>query len=172
MVTLFDLMSFVFTLAGMLAIGGYIGKSYGIVWGIAAAVVVGFIGRWFWKLRMKLMVKKSRKQLAKFTVNDLRQHLYSQTFSCPNGWTPNFLLMELKARGEDITEHVDLILNMMEDESLLRRVFGYGALQSAYPFLANKTREYHPKNSIEHCREKVTDLRKICQIANNEGHEE
>ncbi|MCK4886443.1 MAG: hypothetical protein KAS96_03585 [Planctomycetes bacterium] len=172
MITVFDIMSVVFTLAFMLAIGGSISESYGIGWGIAAAVVVAVIGIRLWKLRMKLMVNKARKQLAELTVDDLRQHLYSRPFSCPNGWTPNFLLMELKARGEDITEHIDLILNMMEDESSFLRAMRRGALYSAYPFLAYKIKGYRPEKPIEQCREKVTELRKIWQIAKNEGHEE
>jgi hypothetical protein len=165
-------MSFVFFLSLILATFCTVSEYYGNIIGVASGVLVTlpayFLLLWFRKLRMKLMIKKARKKMEKFSTDDLKQHLYSQPFSCPDGLTPNYLIMELISRGEDATEYIDLVLDMLEDDSLLRRIFGYGAFRSAYPYLVNIIIGYNPQKPVEHCREKVAEIRKKCQAALNE----
>jgi hypothetical protein len=159
MITLYDLIAIILTLAGIMCGVGII-KDFGVWWGIVAVIAGGLIGRWLGILPKRLMIRNARRQLAKLTVDELRQQLYKPLYSDPKCWTPNFLLLELRARGEDIMQHIDLVLNMMEDESNLRRTFGYAALLSAYPHFANMIRGYNPSWKVEDCKKKITELRK------------
>jgi hypothetical protein len=156
MITVFDLIAIILPIAGIM-FGAGIVKEYGIGWGTMAIITGGLIGRWLGKLPTILMVKHIRKRLAKLSVDEIQERLYNFWFSDS---TPNFLLLELRARGEDISQHLDCVLNMLGSESNLRRTFGYAALLSAYPNVANKMRGYNPSKPVEDCKQKVNELRK------------
>jgi hypothetical protein len=163
MITLYDLITIISTLVGIM-IGMIIGKEYGIGLGIAGAIAGGYIGWRLGILPTRLMIRKQRRNLAKLTVDELHQQLHKPLLS--DGHTPNFLLLELRARGEDISKHVDMVLNLMEAESFLRRSVGFAALLSAYPQLARRMRPYNPNWSVERCRQCVAELRKMISSGN------
>lgn len=158
MITLYDLLAMLCIVAGALLGMGF-GRTYGPFGGILGAVVGLFLGGWFGRIPKWLTVRRARKRLAKFTVEELRQQLYAPVFS-PNRWPPNYLLLELRARGEDLNKHIELVLSMLEAEQPWLRAFGYGALLSAYPHLAPGLKGYRPSGPVEDCREKVQRLRK------------
>jgi hypothetical protein len=158
MVTLYDLLAIVCTVAGALLAMGF-GKTYGIGWGIVGAVAGGIVGGWIGRIPRRLTMRRARKRLARFTIEELRQQLYSPTFSS-HRWPPNYLLLELRARGEDLNKHIELVLSMLEADPPWQRAFGYGALLSAYPHLAQGLKGYRPSASVEDCRTKVAELRK------------
>jgi len=158
MLTLYDLLTIICTVAGILS-GMGVGAAYGTLWGIVGAVAGGLVGAGLGRIPKRLTMRRARKRLARFTIEELRQQLYAPAFS-PNRWPPNFLLMELRARGEDLNKHVELVLSMLEAEQPWQRAFGYGALLSAYPHLARGLKGYRPSASVEVCRRKAAELRK------------
>src|SRR5512133_650254 len=158
MITLYDLLAVICTIAGALLAMGF-GRTYGVGWGIVGAVAGGLLGAWIGRIPKRLTMRRARQRLARFTIEELRQQLYTPAFS-PNRWPPNFLLLELRARGEDLNKHVELVLGMLEAEQPWQRAFGYGALLSAYPQLARGLKGYRPSGSVDECREKVRELRK------------
>jgi hypothetical protein len=158
MVTLYDLLAIIFTLAGALLGMGF-GRTYGVLGGIAGAVAGALVGAWLGRIPKRMNLRRARKRLAKFSIEELRQQLYSPAFSA-NRWPPNYLLLELQARGEDLNKHTELILSMLEADPPWQRAFGYGALLSAYPNLARSLKRYRPSAPVEDCREKVRELRK------------
>lgn len=169
MITFYDLIAIILPLVGIM-FGVMFIKDFGIWWGIIIMIAGGLIGRWLGRLPTRLLIRNERRKMAHLTVDELRQHLYKPLFS--GGYTSNFLLLELRARGEDITEHIDLILNMLKDKSNLCRTLGYTALLSAYPHLANKMSGYNPSMPVEDCKTKVTELRKIAkQITSGDASE-
>jgi hypothetical protein len=113
------------------------------------------------------MVEKSRKKLANYTTEEIKQFLCNKPYTSPNKVTPNFLLIELKLRGEDITEFIDVVLYMLESKSNLFRVFGFGALRSVFPDIAVMIKSYHPEHSYESCKEEISKLRVILHNNNN-----
>lgn len=158
MITLYDLLMIICTVAGILS-GMGVGAAYGTLWGVAGAVAGGIVGAGLGRIPRRLTMRRARRRLARFTVEELRQQLYSPAFS-PTRWPPNFLLLELRARGEDLNQHVELVLSMLEADQPGQRAFGYGALLSAYPHLARGLKGYRPSASVEDCRDKVANLRK------------
>jgi len=157
MITFYDLLAILCTVAGALLGMGF-ARTYGfsIILGAVAGVIVGGgLGR----IPKWLTARRARKRLAKFSIEELRQQLYAPAFS-PNRWPPNYLLLELKARGEDLNKHIELVLSMLEADAPWQRAFGYGALLSAYPHLVKDLKGYRPASPTEDCREKVAALRK------------
>jgi hypothetical protein len=156
--TLYDLLTIIFTLAGVLLGVGF-GRTYGPFGGMVGAAVGGLVGGWLGRIPAWRRTRNTRKGLAQFSLEELRQQLYRPALA-PNRWPPNLLLMELQARGEDLNEHVELILSMLEADPPWQRAFGYGALLSAYPHLTHGLKGYRPSASVEDCRTKVAQLRK------------
>lgn len=155
--TLYDLLTVIFTIVGVLLGVGF-GRTYGPFGGMLGAVVGGLVGGWIGRIPAKRRMRSTRKGLAKFTLEELRDQLHRSALA-PSRWPPNLLLMELQARGEDLNQHVELVLSMLEADPIWQRAFGYGALLSAYPSLAQSLKGYRPSASVEDCRTKVAELR-------------
>lgn len=156
--TLYELLTIIFTIAGVLLGVGF-GRAYGPFGGMIGAAVGGLLGGWLGRIPAKRRLRNTRKGLAKFTLEELREQLYRPAL-VPHRWPPNLLLMELQIRGEDLNKHVELVLSMLEADPPWQRAFGYGALLSAYPRLAQGLKGYRPSASVEECRTKVAQLRK------------
>ncbi|MEN6335109.1 MAG: hypothetical protein ABFE01_12670 [Phycisphaerales bacterium] len=162
MITFYDLLAILGAVAGALLGMGF-ARTYGFstILGVVAGIIVG---GWLGRIPKWMTVRRARKRLARFTIEELRQQLYTPAFS-PNRWPPNHLLLELKARGEDLSRHIELVLSMLEADAPWQRAFGYGALLSVYPHLAKDLKGYRPSASVEDCRERVGGLRK--QVRSN-----
>jgi len=157
MITFYDLLAITGAVVGAL-LGMGLARAYGfpsVLGAVAGALIGGGLGR----IPKWLTVRRARRRLARFTVEELRQQLYTPAFS-PGRWPPNYLLLELRARGEDLNKHIELVLSMLEAEQPWQRAFGYGALLSAYPHLARGLKGYRPSAPVEDCRGKVAELRK------------
>jgi len=155
MITLVDLIQMLAAIFGLM-LGLVFGHdSFGVVGAIVGAIVGFLIGAYLGHWPRRLEIQRERKKFAVMTVEQLIQGLYD-----PKCWTPNFFLMELKSRGEDIQKHYNLVLSMMEsDTSPLKRQFGYAALLSAFPDQAQKLKGYSPASSPDDCKAKVSMLR-------------
>jgi hypothetical protein len=169
--TLYDLLTIIFTVAGVLLGVGF-GRAYGPFGGMVGAVVGGLLGGWIGRIPAKRRMQSTRKGLSQFTTEQVRELLYRSAV-VPSRWPPNLLLMELQARGEDLNKHIELILSMLEADPVWQRAFGYGALLSAYPHLAQSLKGYRPAASVDDCRTKVAALRKQVRLsmAANAGEE-
>ncbi|HTS18772.1 MAG TPA: hypothetical protein VMP11_14455 [Verrucomicrobiae bacterium] len=153
MITLVDLIQLIFAFLG-LGFGMIAGQKGGVLGAITGAIVGFVIGVYLGSLPKRATIRRERRKFSQLTVGQLREGLYDS--KC---MTPNYFLMELKSRGENVQEHFALVVRMMESDSFLRRQFGYAALLSAFPDQARKLRHYRPAESPEVCREKVSVLR-------------
>jgi len=157
MITFYDLLAIIGSVVGAL-LGMGVARAYGfssVLGVVAGAVVGGGLGG----IPKRLTLRRARRRLARFSVEELRRQLYTPAFSA-NRWPPNYLLMELRSRGEDLSKHIELVLSMLEADQPWQRAFGYGALLSAYPHLAKDLKGYRPSASVENCRERVGELRR------------
>ncbi len=151
MFSLFDLFQVIGPILGLI-IGGAVGAEYGVPLGIAGALCGGYLGLHLGRLPTNLMVRSVRMDFAQFSVSDLEVKLDG---AC---WTPNLILMELKARGEDVTKYLPFVLSLMQDDEFFRRTRGYAALLSAFPNEASKLVDYNPTKSVEDCRNALANL--------------
>jgi len=160
-----DLISFVCTLAGI-ALGFAPAVEYGLGFGLIGAVVGGLIGNQIGCIPHIVQIRKARRKMATLTVEQLRNQLHQWAYArLPSeGQTPNFLLAGIRARGEDISQYLGWVLDMLESESVLRRACGRGALWTGWPHLGEYLKGYSPERSVEECRRIVANLRQAAEI--------
>ncbi len=163
MITLLDMMRVVVTL-GLALTGFSMLSKYNIVLALLAALLGGYIGLCLGRLPLRYQIRRERKKLAALSVDDLKAELQN-IHAPPPGWklrfTPNYLLMELKARGQDVDCYIGYVLDLLESEGGLSRAFGVGALLSAFPHLARHLQGYSPYRQPDDCRQRVAKLRQL-----------
>jgi hypothetical protein len=157
MITFSDLLlKFVLPITG-LAAGAMSGQTYlswpgAIAGGLAGFILAIYLGRYLNYIYTLWVARSFQRKWTSFSTSELRSQLATTL-------TPNFLLLELRRRGEDIDQDVYPILVMLESEAPFRRVLGFAALLSAFPYLAKLLGGYNPAHSVSECHEKVADLR-------------
>jgi hypothetical protein len=154
MVTLTDLLAIILTLTGLIA-GCALGARNGLLWGVAGTLGGGVLGFGVGQIPGFLQIWLMRRELAPLSPEELRSRLHD-----PGCWTPNFLLMELRARGEDIAGELPHVLRLMESEHLIHRQIGFAALLSAYPEVARLAKGYSPKHAVSDCSQRIAALRR------------
>jgi hypothetical protein len=105
-----------------------------------------------------LTIHLMRRQFARLSVSELRNQLTTS-------FTPNHILLELKARGEDISQDVEPVLSLLEAEESFTRTRGWAALLSAFPKWADSIRGYNPMRPVSECHQKVAELRHQIQAS-------
>ena len=127
-------------------------------WGIAGSVIGvfagGYVGLLLGGLPQLFALWCVARSLTPKTTPELRAYLRS-----PECLTPNCVLLELKNRGEDIQPELDFVVDLLASEDVSRRGFGWAALTSAYPELAERIPDYKLNDSVEDCRRKTERLR-------------
>ncbi|MBF0497353.1 MAG: hypothetical protein HQK58_12395 [Deltaproteobacteria bacterium] len=146
--TVFDLLSF-----GGFFVGIFIGSKYGyinfgMVGGLAGAVIGGGAGFLVCRLPYVFASRLAQRSLEKESSQHLRERLRSDN----EYYIAHLLLAHLMKRGEDITDELPSIINLIRSESSDRRCFGWAALKFAFPETASKIAEYQPKDSTDKCR--------------------
>ncbi len=91
------------------------------------------------------------RQLAKMSVLELRRRIKEPTYE----WPPGMLLAELRSRGEDIQQHLPLVLRkLMADDSEDRRTW-WLALLDGYPELGQRVEWISSQDPGAVCRRKL-----------------
>jgi hypothetical protein len=155
MFTFFDLLKLVGVIVGISfgVAGGT--RVFGVVGGVTGALVGGYLGFVLGRIPENKVMRAVVRQLRRKSVAELRAYLHSP--KCP---TPNFVLLELRHRGEDTLQELPVVLDLLVSEDEGRRGFGWAALASAFPELAEKLRDYRIGDSIDECKRKVEILRR------------
>ncbi|MHC4745355.1 MAG: hypothetical protein ACYS8Z_25870 [Planctomycetota bacterium] len=164
------------------AAGTIIGTVAGVLIGAAAGMLPAYI--FCDKIPTIVAIRRARKRMAHLTVDQLVDRLHNHPYfdpkqnidelwlgesaNHPGGWPPwsrgpNPLFMELRLRGEDMGEHISLVLGLLKHESVLGRDAGFQALRAGYPRLVKYIRGYDSSQSVDLCREKVARLREAIQ---------
>lgn len=153
MLTIFDLMRLLGTLIGIVVGGGIGLQTLGMIGLIVGVVFGAFVGGYVGSIPLLLAVKGARKKFAAITINELREKLIDD-----NCRIPNLILLELKARGENIEHDLPFVHSLLTSEETAKRGFGWAALNSAFPEQVATIPGYDPTASVEECREKCQPL--------------
>jgi hypothetical protein len=76
-------------------------------------------------------------------------------------------LLQLAARGQDVRATLPKIVQMLDSDELLRRIYGWDALRLVFSEEAKKIEDYNPRSSAEDCRAKAAKLREIMKNKSN-----
>jgi hypothetical protein len=132
----------------------YGAKLFGIIGGIVGALACGYLGLRLGFAPTALVLTMISVELGRMSVEELRAALRRG----PNRFIPNFVLLELQGRGEDIEQHLPIVLNLLRSEDVADRSRGLAALRSAFPALADRLTDYRIGGPIESCRAEVDKL--------------
>jgi hypothetical protein len=144
--------------------GGFVGavtgaefgaKLFGTVGGIAGALIGGFLGFLIGCFPYAFAMISISNDVERKSLDELHASLRGVGPMCPN-----FVLLELQARGEAIEQHLPFILRMMEAPDVVYRQRGLAAIHSAFPDLAKQLDDYRIYGSAEARHEVVERLRK------------
>jgi hypothetical protein len=157
MLTFFDLLfKIVLPIAGIFT-GAAVGGSYFHSWGVIVGAVLGFflfvfLGSIFDKVYLLLALRLMRRQFASLSIAELRSQLGTS-------FTPNYILVELKLRGEDVSGDLEPVLQLLENAEFNRRTRGWAALLSVFPRVADSIQGYSPARSVTECQQKIAEFR-------------
>jgi hypothetical protein len=128
-------------LAGTLAwLGARIGGgAYGTTGGIIGALLGGALGLAVGLGLVAASAEYLLRRLRKKSVAELRAELRD-----PAHRTPNLVLSQLKQRGEVSPDDLDVVIEMLADESKERRTRGWLALHAVFPELLKAIPDYQP----------------------------
>lgn len=151
--TIFD----VLTLCGLIfgtVLGYRFGAHAGAVVGVLGAALGAAFGLILARLPYLLALISTKRSLRRRASSDLRALLAD-----PHFLAPNVVLLELKSRGEDISDDLPQVLDMLVDSSQQRRRRGWHALASAFPEVARRLGDYRNRDTVENCKEKIARVR-------------
>lgn len=126
---------------------GTIGVVFGGIVGAVAGIMLG-------RIPELLVLRSLKRELGGKTTAELRAYLRA-----PDYLTPNFVLLELRSRDEDIRCDLPIILDLLAADNVGRRNSGWAALTSAFPELVEQVRDYRIGDSVDECRRKTEILR-------------
>ena len=103
-------------------------------------------------------------KLAKYSNDQLREMYYGHKFWLPDGFGPGIVIWELKVRGEDISEFMPQLLDMMLSTNPAYNELAIGAFRECYPEYYEEVKDISFRGEPERWREKVAELRERIQV--------
>jgi hypothetical protein len=158
-ITLFHFLWFC-AIASCTFLGARFGHEYfGIIGAIAGGIagfIIGFIiGHLPDKIGTMLMFREIER-----SSNEKLRVITSRKFW--NFYT-TLALLQLAARGEEVRQELPRIIDMLESESQLTRIFGWDALRLVFDKEAEVVADYNPRASVEDCRSKIAKLKAVLE---------
>lgn len=154
--TIFVLIQFLASWAGIVwgGLAGY--HHFGIWGGVLGVVVGGILGVVLGTIPNFLSQEAMFRRMQKSTNAELRAELEKPMW---NLWQ-TLALLNLQLRGEDVQAYLPRVLALLESEDRLTRRFGRDALGLVFTPLAKQIKDYDPDAPTEVCRLTIAELRK------------
>jgi len=127
----------------------------GLPGSVAGALAGGFLGWAIGRLPVGWAVHRLMRDLSAKSSEELLAYLHS-----PGCLTPNYILLILQERGEDVQQELPAVLEMLESADFSQRSRGWAALASAFPELAARLSDYSVSDSMAECQRKSLALRR------------
>jgi hypothetical protein len=129
-------------------------KLFGFGGGVVGALAGGYAGFIIGRLPELWVMRSLARRLISKPSGELRAYLRQ-----PDCLIPNIVLLELERRGEDISQELGVVLDLLVSEDATRRGHGWAALDSAFPEHARQIPDYRVGDTVEDCRRKTERLR-------------
>jgi hypothetical protein len=153
--TLCVLLYFVAVVTGAMTGGGLGLNLFGIGGAIAGGIVgaalghvVGVVPDW---LSTRLMFRHIRRSSDEklWQIVNLGFWNFYQTLA----------LLQLAARGQNVRGQLPRIVQMLESDDQLERVYGWDALRLVFPAETEMAGDYNPRAAAEDCRNRIATLK-------------
>lgn len=155
MTTLFDLAPIGGLTIGLLA-GHAVGSRFGTIPGMVGAALCGGVG--FWAARLLILLPLwwlDRDPLKRKTTEQLRRSLRDPELANPTG-----VLLELGARGENLSNHLSLVIEQLGSPLQETRNRAFHALRVVWPSVATLVSDFRAEEGPDECQRKADRLRR------------
>ena len=153
MFTAFDLIRLLATVVGAYVLGRFGWHRFGIIGGVLGVPIGLILGRLLGQLPLVIAIKFVSRDFDRFTDAELLAKLHHA--DC---LIPNLYLLKLKQRGYDIRQELPYIQSLLASTEIHRRTAGWAALNSVFPDLVVRIKEYAPTATTVECQEKSKPL--------------
>jgi len=137
-------------------LGFKLGSPFGFWISIVFSIVGLVLGFILGRLPLIFAILFLKKGFGKRTSVDLRQE-----FAKDDCLIPNVILLELRSRGEDISNELKTLLEKLDSDNVDRRSRAWVALKSAFPDVVNMIPDYHFSDSPEVRKCKIDKLKTL-----------
>jgi hypothetical protein len=152
--TIFHLIQWMCAWLGLCLAAGIVGRHFGVAWAVPAGIIGLVVGMIVGAIPAIVVARMIVTELEALSNDELRGRLRERP---PRA--PNFVLHELRSRGEDIRVELPRVLEMMTADIEEERRAGWAALNSVFPEEAQKLPAYRANCTPDVCREVVSVLR-------------
>jgi hypothetical protein len=153
-ITLFRLLKWLGSAAGLIAGVAFGFRWFGVV-GASFGAVVGFFGGMFLaSLPEEFGYHLIMRGIERSSTPELRARLTEGSWN----FFHTMALLQLAARGEDVQPDLPRVLGMLESDNVRERLFGQDALRLVYTELVEQS-GYNAEEPTVTCREKISRLR-------------
>ena len=152
--TIFHIFRLIGALAGA-CVGVWLGLFFGVAWAVVGGIVGVFLGTCVGILPEDWAHRSMMKELKEASNEKLRSIIARHEWK----FDSTMALLQLAARDENVDSEFPRILDMLESDSPLTRMFGWDAMRIVFTEKSNRIQNYNPRASTEACREKARTLR-------------
>ena len=154
-ITLFVLLWFLIVVGGTVTGAVCGGQAFGLLGSIVGGVIGLVVGHVVGKLPDVLSTRWLLRKLWRSSDDELWRTVNLGFWN----FTQTFALLTLAGRNQDVRTQLPRVIDMLEADDQLTRVYGWDALRLVFDNEANAMGDYDPRASTEACRSKVADLR-------------
>ena len=155
MITIFHFLFLIGLIAGVIVGAssgwhrfGVLGVIPGVVVGVLAGGIIGWLPGY-----LAILIPSLRYEF--MSTVELKKQLHE------SGSLINFILVELRRRGEDVNTELPFVQNFLTSSQMFERTAGWAAFISAYPELIPQIPNYNPTDSTEICRKNCEPLKEL-----------
>jgi hypothetical protein len=129
---------------------GTVGTIIGVLLGLFLGAFVGGVPSWLGYRWMFREIENSSNERLRQIVDE-RDWDFRKTLA----------LLTLSARKVDVSGDLARIVNMLESDSSLVRVYGFDAMRLVFTDIARRVPQYDPRGATENCRRQIAELREL-----------
>jgi hypothetical protein len=155
-ITIIQVIALFFIALGI-SLGYLVGiRFFGRAGGILCAIVGFFVGQVIARFIEQFVHRSMFKELEK-SSNEQLWKIVSMSW-----WNfyQTIALLQLAKRGQDVRSRLPRIVDMLESNDRLTRIYGWDALRLVFTDLMAQVPGYNPRGSVEECRRSAAELRR------------
>jgi hypothetical protein len=155
-ITIFHILSLFFIFLG-LGLGQMVGLHFlGGAGGVAGAIVGVILGYAISLIPEHIAHRSMFKQLETSSNEELWKIVNMSSWN----FYQTVALLQLAARGQAVRSRLPRVVDMLESDQRLTRIYGWDALRLVFTELVAQVPGYNPRQSVEACRRNVGDFRR------------
>jgi len=132
-------------------VGFTVGRPYGMAGSIIGVIVGGFLGALAGSIPDRLAYRAMVREIMRNSNDELCRIVDEPDWN----FRHTLALLQLSARGENVTAHLPRLMEMLESDVPAKRLHGWDAVRIVFPPHAERLEGFDPRATVEQCRDRV-----------------